>query len=66
MSPLPKNEWSVVINCKPYSIKTAKLLASDCYWDGSNFHRNGRNLFLYRTPKRGLFHHFCYNVGERA
>lgn len=56
MSPLPKNDWSAVINCKRYSIKTAKLLASDCYWDGSNYHRNGRNLFLYRILKGECLH----------
>ncbi len=51
MSPLPKNDWSVVINCKRYSIKTAKLLAGDCYRDGSNYHLNGSNPFLYRILK---------------
>lgn len=39
-----------VIDGKTYSAETATLLASDEYWDGSNFERNGRNNFLLRTP----------------
>jgi hypothetical protein len=44
-----------IVNGKRYSVKTAALLASNCYWDGSNWERNGRNLFLYRAPNGGYF-----------
>lgn len=44
-----------VIAGKRYSTDTATLLASDAYWDGSNFERQGRNTFLYRTPKGAYF-----------
>jgi len=32
-----------------YDVGKATLLASDEYWDGSNFERHGRNTFLYGT-----------------
>jgi len=46
---------SAVIGGKKYSTETAVLLAGNDYWDGSNFERSGRNLFLYRTPKGAFF-----------
>ena len=46
---------TVIVNRKKYSTETATLLASDVYWDGHNFERNGRNEFLYRTPKGEYF-----------
>lgn len=39
-----------IVNRKRYSTETATLIASDEYWDGSNWERHGRNCFLYRTP----------------
>ena len=48
-------EFSKVVGRKRYDVATATLLASDCYWDGHNFERHGRNTFLYRTPKGGYF-----------
>lgn len=39
-----------IVNRKKYSTETATLIASDEYWDGSNWERHGRNTFLYRTP----------------
>lgn len=39
-----------IVNRKKYSTETATLIASDEYWDGSNWERSGRNTFLYRTP----------------
>ena len=48
-------KMTVIVNRKKYSTETATLLASDCYWDGHNFERNGRNEFLYRTPKGEYF-----------
>lgn len=44
-----------IVNGKKYSVKNATLLASDCYWDGSNFERGGRNTYLYRTPNGAYF-----------
>jgi len=44
-----------IVNRKRYDTKTATLLASDCYWDGHNFERRGRNTWLYRTPKGSHF-----------
>ncbi len=38
-----------------YDTGNAALLADDRYWDGSNFDRNGRNKYLYRTPKGRFF-----------
>lgn len=44
-----------IVNRTRYAVATATLLASDCYWDGSNFERSGRNRFLYRTPNGRFF-----------
>ncbi|MFH1147459.1 MAG: hypothetical protein V1736_07105 [Pseudomonadota bacterium] len=33
----------------------AEVIASDCYWDGHNFERHGRNTYLYKTPKGRYF-----------
>lgn len=38
-----------------YTTATATLLASDCYWDGHNWERQGRNTWLYRTPNGRYF-----------
>lgn len=55
-----------VIDGKVYDTETADLVASDNYWDGSNWDRHGRNTYLYKT-KRGNF--FAYHKtrwqGER-
>lgn len=48
-------EMKVTINRKTYDTSTAVLLASNRYWDGSNFERNGRNTYLYRTAKGNYF-----------
>jgi hypothetical protein len=48
-------DWTEIIDRKRYSAKTATLIASDAYWDGHNFERQGRNTFLYRTPKGNYF-----------
>ncbi|MFZ5910399.1 MAG: hypothetical protein ACOYYU_10325 [Chloroflexota bacterium] len=50
----PKNMTRIVGRTK-YSTETATLLASDEYWDGSNWERHGRNQFLYRTPGGSYF-----------
>lgn len=48
-------KFSAIIDRKKYDVKTATLLADDCYWDGHNFERSGRNCFLYRTPNGAYF-----------
>lgn len=51
----PPDNWVEVIDNKRYSVKDATLIASDCYWDGSNMERSGTNTFLYRTAKGNYF-----------
>jgi len=46
---------TAVINGKKYRTETATVLAHDCYWDGHNFERHGRNTWLLRTPKGRYF-----------
>jgi hypothetical protein len=48
-------EITEIIGRKRYSTETATLLAGNDYWDGHNWERNGRNTFLYRTPKGNYF-----------
>lgn len=55
-----------IINRKQYDTKTAALVASDRYWDGSNFERHGRNTYLYKAPKGHFFsYHTTQWQGER-
>jgi len=51
----PPKDMSAVVDRKRYSTKTATLLAGNDHWDGSNYERQGRNSFLYRTPKGAYF-----------
>ena len=51
----PKEDMERIIERKKYSVKTAILIASDEYWDGSNWERHGRNTFLYGTPNGAYF-----------
>lgn len=44
-----------IIDGKRYSTNTATLVAHNRYWDGSNYDRHGRNLYLYKTPKGRFF-----------
>lgn len=46
-----------IINGKLYDTKTAQLVATDKYWDGSNWDRNGRTKSLYKTKKGNFFLH---------
>lgn len=56
-----------IIAGKQYDTKKADLVASDRYWDGSNFERNGRNSYLYKTSKGNFFsHHTTQWQGERS
>ena len=50
----PKNV-TCIIDRKKYSTVTATLIASDEYFDGWTWERNGRNQFLYRTPNGAYF-----------
>ena len=50
----PSENFSVVLNGKRYSVATSTLIASDCYWDGRNNERLGRNTFLYQN-RGGVF-----------
>lgn len=51
----PPKEWLEVKNGKRYDVSRSTLLAGDDYWDGHNFERRGRNVFLYRTPRGNYF-----------
>ncbi|MHB1255258.1 MAG: hypothetical protein ACYCXI_03430 [Dethiobacteraceae bacterium] len=55
-----------VISGKLYDTAKAELVASDRYWDGSNWERHGRNTMLYKTAKGAFFlHHTTQWQGER-
>ncbi|MDL1911531.1 hypothetical protein FBQ81_12715 [Chloroflexi bacterium CFX6] len=55
-----------IIDRKMYDTETATLIASDRYWDGSNFERGGRNTYLYKAPKGHFFsYHTTQWQGER-
>lgn len=43
------------VNRVRYRVATATLLADDCYWDGHNYERGGRNTFLFRSPTGRYF-----------
>lgn len=43
------------IGGKVYDTEKATLVASDRYWDGSNWDRRGRNQYLYKTAKGNYF-----------
>ena len=51
----PPDNFEKIIERKKYSTATATLIAGDDYWDGHNFERQGRQCFLYRTPKGAYF-----------
>ena len=44
-----------IINGLKYDTKVADLVASDRYWDGYNWNREGRNTYLYRTKAKRFF-----------
>jgi hypothetical protein len=46
-----------IIDGKRYDTDKAELVASDRYWDGSNWERSGRNTMLYKTAKGAFFLH---------
>ena len=51
----PPDKFTRIVDRKRYSVATAALLAGNDYWDGHNFERSGRNMFLYRTPGGAYF-----------
>jgi hypothetical protein len=55
-----------IIGGKVYDTDTAEVIADNAYWDGHNFERQGRNTFLYKTPKNNYFAvHLTQLEGER-
>ena len=52
MKPLHMRE---VIDGIRYDTEKAEIIADDCYWDGHNYERNGRNTFLYKTKNGRYF-----------
>jgi len=44
-----------VIGGIKYDTEKAEIIADDCYWDGHNWERNGRNTFLYKTQNGRYF-----------
>lgn len=55
-----------VINGKRYDTDKATVIADNCYWDGHNWERSGRNTFLCRTQNGNYFrvNRTCWQ-GER-
>jgi hypothetical protein len=52
MKPIPMQQ---IINLKRYDTETSILISGDDHWDGHNWERRGRNIFLYRTDKGVYF-----------
>jgi hypothetical protein len=50
-----KRHMEQIVDGLKYSTENADLVASDRYRDGSNFDRDGRNTYLYRTKKGRFF-----------
>ncbi len=44
-----------IIGRKIYDTEKAMEIASDRYWDGNNWERNGRNQTLYKTQNGNFF-----------
>lgn len=55
-----------IIDYKLYDTNKAVLVASDRFWDGSNWERHGRNTYLYKGKNGSFFaHHTTQWQGER-
>lgn len=50
-----RHKLTAVIGGKRYNTETATVIASDEYWDGSNWERRGTNTHLYRTKNGAYF-----------
>ena len=62
-----KSEISKVIDGLRYDTEKAQVIASNEYWDGSNWERGGRNTHLYRTQAGRYFVvHSTQWQGERT
>ncbi len=48
-------KMSKIVNGKRYSTEPSTLIASNEFWDGSNYERNGTNRHLYRTQAGNYF-----------
>ena len=51
----PNPEMTRLINGRRYTVSTAKLIASNDYWDGTSQERDGRNTFLYKARSGAFF-----------
>jgi hypothetical protein len=51
----PPEELIKIVDKTRYDVSKSTLIAGDDFWDGHNWERNGRNTFLYRTPKGYYF-----------
>ena len=47
-----------IITGRVYDTKTGKQIASNYYWDGRNYDRDGRNCYLYASPHGAFFAHY--------
>ena len=55
-----------IINGLKYDTDTASQIASNNYWDGHKYDRDGRNTYLYKTPNgRYFLLHTSLWAGER-
>jgi hypothetical protein len=55
-----------IINKLIYDTEEAECVASNHFWDGHNFERNGRNMYLYKTKKGNFFlYHTTLWQGEQ-
>lgn len=49
------DSFDEVIAGKRYRTATSTIIADDAFWDGHNWERRGRNMFLYRTKNGNYF-----------
>mgnify|MGYP001441084465 CR=1 FL=1 len=52
-----------IVNGYLYDTDAAEIVASDRYWDGHNWERNGRNTYICRTPG-GRFFLYVHTLWE--
>jgi len=51
----PDKTMKRVVNGMRYNVATSTLIASNEFWDGHNWERNGHNTFLYKTRGGAYF-----------
>ena len=49
------DDMTKVVGGLRYATRTATVLASNAYWDGNNWERQGRNTYLCRSPRGRYF-----------